>query len=119
MWPPPPRCGPKGCRSHCVACVDGGAISSATGGDFKTGAMAAGASQAMAGVLNSTFDTQPQLRQAFSQIVGLTAAGLAGGDVNKASWVALMADEYNRQLHQKKSWPWKSCKKRIPKKRTN
>ncbi|WP_228759186.1 toxin C-terminal domain-containing protein [Pseudomonas neuropathica] len=45
----------------------GGAISSATGGDFKAGAVAAGASQAMASVLNSTFDTQPKLRQAFYQ----------------------------------------------------
>ncbi|WP_225919920.1 DUF637 domain-containing protein [Pseudomonas zeae] len=79
----------------------GGAVSSITGGDFKSGAIAAGASQAMAGALNSTFNDQPNLRQAFSQIVGLTAAGLAGADINKASWVALMADEYNRQLHQK------------------
>ncbi len=79
----------------------GGAVSSITGGDFKSGAIAAGVSQAMAGALNSTFNDQPNLRQAFSQIVGLTAAGLAGADINKASWVALMADEYNRQLHQK------------------
>ncbi|MFJ2285191.1 filamentous hemagglutinin N-terminal domain-containing protein [Pseudomonas iridis] len=92
----------------------GGAISSATGGDFKTGAMAAGASQALAGVLNSTFDTQPELRQAFSQIVGLTAAGLAGGDVNKASWVALMADEYNRQLHQKETLALEKLQKENP-----
>jgi len=81
----------------------GGAVSSATGGDFKSGAIAAGASQAMAGVLNETFDKQPELRQAFSQIVGLTASGLAGGDVDKASWVAQMADGYNRQLHQKET----------------
>lgn len=92
----------------------GGAISSATGGDFKTGAMAAGASQALAGVLNSTFDTQPELRQAFSQIVGLTAAGLAGGDVNKASWVALIADEYNRQLHQKETLALEKLQKENP-----
>ncbi|TMU78907.1 filamentous hemagglutinin N-terminal domain-containing protein [Pseudomonas fluorescens] len=92
----------------------GGAISSATGGDFKTGAVAAGASQAMASVLNSTFDTQPELRQAFSQIVGLTAAGLAGGDVNKASWVALMADEYNRQLHQKETLALEKLQKENP-----
>nr|WP_256346939.1 DUF637 domain-containing protein [Pseudomonas gingeri] len=81
----------------------GGAVSSATGGDFTSGAVAAGASQAMAGVLNETFDKQPDLRQAFSQIVGLTASGLAGGDVDKASWVAQMADGYNRQLHQKET----------------
>ncbi|WP_081002085.1 cytidine deaminase-like fold-containing protein [Pseudomonas protegens] len=81
----------------------GGAVSSATGGDFKTGAIAAGASQAMAQVLNDIFDQQPALRQGFSQIVGLAVAGAAGGDVNKASWVAQMADEYNRQLHQKET----------------
>ncbi|MBK5533769.1 hemagglutinin repeat-containing protein [Pseudomonas sp. TH08] len=94
----------------------GGAISSATGGDFKTGAVAAGASQAMAGALNSTFDTLPKLREAFSQIVGLTAAGLAGGDVNKASWVALMADQYNRQLHQKEVLALEKLQKENPEK---
>ncbi|SCZ33483.1 MULTISPECIES: DUF637 domain-containing protein [unclassified Pseudomonas] len=94
----------------------GGAISSATGGDFKTGAIAAGASQAMAGELNSIFDTQPELRQAVSQVVGLTAAGLAGGDVEKASWVALMADEYNRQLHQKETVALEKLQKETPEK---
>lgn len=77
----------------------GGAISSASGGDFATGAIAAGASQAMAGVLNGIFASSPELRQAASQIVGLSAAGLAGGDVEKGSWIALMADQYNRQMH--------------------
>jgi filamentous hemagglutinin len=92
----------------------GGAISSATGGDFKTGAIAAGANQAMASVLNSTFEKQPELRQAFSQIVGLTAAGLAGGDVNKASWIALTADQYNRQLHQKETLALEKLQKENP-----
>ncbi|WP_318656846.1 DUF637 domain-containing protein, partial [Pseudomonas capsici] len=77
----------------------GGAISSATGGDFATGAVAAGASQAMAGVLNNAFKDIPEFREAASKIVGLTAAGLAGGDVEQAAWVAGMADQYNRQLH--------------------
>ena len=77
----------------------GGAMSSATGGDFATGAVAAGASQAMAGALNDVFKTQPEYREAAAQIVGLTAAGLADKDVEKAAWVSLMADQYNRQLH--------------------
>ena len=77
----------------------GGAMSSATGGDFATGAVAAGASQAMAGALNDVFNKQPEYREAAAQIVGLTAAGLAGKDVEKAAWVSLMADQYNRQLH--------------------
>ena len=92
----------------------GGAVSSITGGDFKTGAIAAGASQAMASILNSTFENKPELRQAFSQIVGLTAAGLAGGDVNKGSWVALMADQYNRQLHLKEAVALEKLQKESP-----
>ncbi|MCV4289115.1 DUF637 domain-containing protein [Pseudomonas capsici] len=77
----------------------GGAVSSATGGDFMTGAVAAGASQAMAGVLNDVLSTHPEFREAASKLVGLTAAGVTGGDVDKAVWVAGMADQYNRQLH--------------------
>ncbi|PPS24361.1 hypothetical protein BVY12_29935, partial [Pseudomonas amygdali pv. morsprunorum] len=52
----------------------GGAVSSATGGDFTTGAVAAGASQAMAGALNDVFKASPEYRQAAAQIVGLAAA---------------------------------------------
>lgn len=92
----------------------GGAVASATGGDFKTGAIAAGASQAMAQILNDTFDKQPEMRQGFAQIVGLTAAGLAGGDVNKASWVSQMADQYNRQLHQKETIALEALQKEDP-----
>ncbi|WP_409284088.1 DUF637 domain-containing protein [Pseudomonas protegens] len=92
----------------------GGVVSSATGGDFKTGAIAAGASQAMAQVLNDTFDKQPELRQGVAQIVGLTAAGLAGADVKKASWVSQMADQYNRQLHQKETIALESLQKDDP-----
>ncbi|MCU0124252.1 DUF637 domain-containing protein [Pseudomonas vlassakiae] len=79
--------------------LTGGAISAATGGDFTTGAVAAGANQAMANVLDQTFKSQPALRQAFSQLVGAAAAGLAGGDVNSGAWIAQMADQYNRQAH--------------------
>ncbi len=77
----------------------GGAVSAATGGDFATGAIAAGASQASAGALNAIFENSPELRQGMAQIVGLTAAGLSGNDVNEAAWVSLMADQYNRQMH--------------------
>ncbi|MCU1721857.1 DUF637 domain-containing protein, partial [Pseudomonas sp. 5P_5.1_Bac1] len=77
----------------------GGAVSAGTGGDFISGAVAAGASQALAGVLNDAFETQPKMREAFAQIVGIASAGLAGGDIEKGSWVAQMADQYNRQAH--------------------
>ncbi|WP_286916093.1 MULTISPECIES: DUF637 domain-containing protein [Pseudomonas] len=92
----------------------GGAISSAMGGDFSTGAVAAGASQAMAQVLNNTFDSNPELRAAFSQIVGLTAAGLSEGDVGKAAYVAQMADNYNRQLHYKETLKLEELQKADP-----
>lgn len=92
----------------------GGAISSAMGGDFSTGAVAAGASQAMAQVLNNTFDSNPELRAAFSQIVGLTAAGLSEGDVGKAAYVAQMADNYNRQLHYKETLKLEELQKTDP-----
>ncbi|MDU9393749.1 DUF637 domain-containing protein [Pseudomonas sp. zfem002] len=77
----------------------GGAISAGTGGDFTTGAVAAGASQAMASVLTEMFEKQPKLREAFAQIVGLTSAGLATGDYEKGAWISQMADQYNRQAH--------------------
>jgi len=64
-----------------------------------TGAVAAGASQAMAGVLKERFASKPELREAFAQLIGMTSAGLAGGDIHKGSWVAQMADQYNRQAH--------------------
>ncbi|OUM71922.1 hypothetical protein AUC60_20685 [Pseudomonas caspiana] len=76
----------------------GGAISTATGSDFASGAIAARASQAMAGVLDDVFPTHPEFREAASRIVGLTVAVLADKDVEKASWIALVADQYNRQL---------------------
>jgi filamentous hemagglutinin len=68
----------------------------------------------MAQVLNDTFDKQPELRQGVAQIVGLTAAGLAGGDVNKASWVSQMADQYNRQMHQKETIALEALQKDDP-----
>jgi filamentous hemagglutinin len=92
----------------------GGAISSAMGGDFSTGAVAAGASQAMAQMLNNTFDSNAELRAAFSQIVGMTAAGLSEGDVGKAAYVAQMADNYNRQLHYKETLKLEELQKADP-----
>ena len=92
----------------------GGAIVQASGGDFATGAIAAGASQAMAGTLNEAFDSQPELRQAFSQIVGLAAASLAGGDAYKAAWISQAADQYNRQLHQKEALALDALRKQNP-----
>lgn len=77
----------------------GGMLSSAMGEDFAMGAVSAGASQALADVLNGMFDENSQMREAMSQVVGITAAGLAGKDVETAAFIAQQADKYNRQLH--------------------
>ncbi|MDZ4193656.1 MAG: DUF637 domain-containing protein [Pseudomonas sp.] len=77
----------------------GGMVSSAMGEDFATGAIAAGASQALAGVLNDTFGEKGELREAMSQVVGVLAAGLADKNIENAAFIALQADKYNRQLH--------------------
>ncbi|MBH3458989.1 DUF637 domain-containing protein [Pseudomonas putida] len=79
----------------------GGAVSVASGGDFASGAMAAGANAAMAGALEELYKKQPALRDTFSQLTGLAAAGLVNGDVEKGAWIAQMADRYNRQAHPK------------------
>jgi len=94
MW------GEGGVARTALHAVLGGAITSADGGDFATGAIAAGASEAMAGVLNTTFKNDPTLRSAMSQVVGVLATGVAGKDEAQGSWIAQMGDEYNRQLHQ-------------------
>ncbi|MGW7773211.1 two-partner secretion domain-containing protein [Pseudomonas machongensis] len=79
----------------------GGAVSVASGGDFASGATAAGANAAMAGALEELYKKQPALRDTFSQLTGLAAAGLVNGDVEKGAWIAQMADRYNRQAHPK------------------
>ncbi|OCT28970.1 two-partner secretion domain-containing protein [Pseudomonas putida] len=79
----------------------GGAVSVASGGDFASGATAAGANAAMAGALEEVYKKQPALRDTFSQLTGLAAAGLVNGDVEKGAWIAQMADRYNRQAHPK------------------
>jgi filamentous hemagglutinin len=77
----------------------GGMLTSAMGDDFVSGAVAAGASQALARTLDGIFTENNQLREGMSQVVGIVAAGLAGKDVNNASYIAGQADRYNRQMH--------------------
>ena len=79
--------------------IVGGVLSEAMGKDFATGAIAAGSSQALAAELNQVFGNEGQGREAMSQIVGIVAAGLAGKDVETASFIALQADKFNRQMH--------------------
>lgn len=81
----------------------GGLLSEATGGDFKTGALAAGASELVSKQLAGLVNHDKNLTTAASQIVGVLAAS-AQSDANSqsldsASWVAKNATQYNRQLH--------------------
>ncbi|WP_032606174.1 deaminase domain-containing protein, partial [Pseudomonas syringae] len=85
----------------------GGALSAARGGDFKTGAIAAGAAEGLTAVaadgmgkyLNARFVTDEQFRVATAQIVGIAAGSLVNGDPNDAAWVAGNVERYNEQLH--------------------
>ncbi|MHA6572568.1 two-partner secretion domain-containing protein [Pseudomonas yamanorum] len=77
----------------------GGLLAEATGGDFKTGALAAGASEALVVDLNNLVKGNEGLLTMSSQIVGVLAAA-AQGDVDasqleKGSWIAKNATQYN------------------------
>ncbi|OLO02626.1 DUF637 domain-containing protein, partial [Salinicola socius] len=59
----------------------GGLAAEATGGDFSTGAAAAGANEALVKQLDTLVANDPQLLVAASKLTGLMAAGLVDGDV--------------------------------------
>ncbi|WP_301281897.1 DUF637 domain-containing protein [Pseudomonas chlororaphis] len=81
----------------------GGLLAKATGGDFKTGALAAGANEALVAHLDSLVKGNDNLLTMSSQIVGvLAAAGQKDADaaqMEKGAWVAKNATQYNRQAH--------------------
>ncbi|WP_162889499.1 DUF637 domain-containing protein [Pseudomonas parafulva] len=83
----------------------GGLISELAGGDFKTGALAAGANEAfVASVGDKIFDNgmHDQLLAMTSQLIGLMVAAAAGGsskDQAVAGWVASQATKYNSLDH--------------------
>ncbi|MBX7276961.1 filamentous hemagglutinin N-terminal domain-containing protein [Pseudomonas sp. ERGC3:01] len=81
----------------------GGLLAEATGGDFKTGALAAGANEALVIHLNTLVKGNEELLTMSSQIVGvLAAAGQKDADaakLEKGAWVAKNATQYNYLLH--------------------
>ncbi|WP_170829080.1 DUF637 domain-containing protein, partial [Pseudomonas sp. 21C1] len=79
----------------------GGLLSEATGGDFKTGALAAGVNEALLKQLTNVIDGDRSLELAVSQLVGVAAATATGGDPAKAAELAKNATAYNRQLHER------------------
>ncbi|WP_245227165.1 MULTISPECIES: DUF637 domain-containing protein [Pseudomonas] len=82
----------------------GGLLSNATGGDFRTGALAAGANEALVGHLNSLVNGNKNLLTMSSQIVGALAAATQkdadASSIEKGSWVARNATQYNKGLHE-------------------
>src|SRR5690606_38025512 len=85
----------------------GGLLSKAMGGDFATGAAAAGANEALIehlsnGLgLDNTTDQGRELEKVASQLIGLVAAGLVEGDLQQGSDIAKNATAFNGQLHAK------------------
>ena len=81
----------------------GGLLAEITGGDFKTGALAAGANEALVGHLNDLVKGDQNLLSMSSQLVGLlAAASQADGDASKLEkgiWVAKNATQYNFLNH--------------------
>ncbi|BAQ81775.1 two-partner secretion domain-containing protein [Pseudomonas sp. St29] len=81
----------------------GGLLSQATGGDFKTGALAAGANEALVVELDRLVKQDENLLTMSSQIVGvLTAAAQKDADatsMDKGGWIAKNATQYNWLLH--------------------
>ncbi|WP_246500252.1 hypothetical protein [Pseudomonas cyclaminis] len=81
----------------------GGLLAEATGGDFRTGALAAAASEALVIQLDSLVKGNDNLLTMSSQIVGVLAAAAQGDTdaaaLEKGSWVAKNATQYNYLAH--------------------
>jgi filamentous hemagglutinin len=77
----------------------GGLLAVSLGGDFKTGAIAAGANEALINMLSTIVGGDKKLESMMSQLTGIVAAGAVGGDVFKGAEIAKYATTFNRQLH--------------------
>ncbi|MCY1399168.1 hypothetical protein D9M71_142180 [compost metagenome] len=81
----------------------GGLLAEASGGDFKTGALAGGANEALVDQLNTWVGGDQNLLNMTSQLVGvLAAATLKDADIdslNTGKWVAENATQYNYLNH--------------------
>jgi filamentous hemagglutinin len=86
-----------------VHAMVGGLLSKATGGDFKTGALAAGINEALVVQLDTLVKGDKDLLSMSSQIVGvLAAASQKDADaksIEQGGWVAKNATQYNYLNH--------------------
>ncbi len=78
----------------------GGLLSEAAGGDFATGALAAGVNEAFVEQLNVLVKQDKDLLLMASQLIGVAAGGLADGDIEKGAWIAKNATTFNFLSHQ-------------------
>ena len=87
-----------------IQAMVGGLLAEATGGDFKTGALAAGANEALVGHLNDLVNGDEKLLTMSSQIIGVLAAttqsSATGDSLQSGAWVAQNATQYNYLNHQ-------------------
>ena len=77
----------------------GGMLSEAAGGTFATGALAAGANEAMVEQLHQLVKHDDNLLLAASQLVGVAAAGVTDGDVQLGADIAKNATSFNFLNH--------------------
>lgn len=86
-----------------IQAMVGGLLAEATGGDFKTGALAAGANEALVGHLNSLVKGDEALLTMSSQIVGVLAAAaqhdVDASKLEKGKWIAQNLTQYNFLNH--------------------
>nr|WP_312973039.1 DUF637 domain-containing protein [Pseudomonas sp.] len=88
--------------------VMGGLAAEAAGGDFRTGALAAGANEALVSVLAEQYGSMPRdekkaLLVMNSQLIGVLAAAVQGGDdksLQTGAWVAGNATQHNYIKHE-------------------
>jgi len=81
----------------------GGMLSEAAGGTFATGALAAGANEAMVEQLHQLVKHDDNLLLAASQLVGVAAAGVTDGDVQLGADIAKNATAFNYLSHWQKA----------------
>lgn len=89
------------------ACSHGGLAAEAAGGDFKTGALAAGLNEAIVDKLADVYghidlEEKKRLLVTNSQVLGVLAAAAQGGDEKSSqtgAWVAATATSYNDLDH--------------------
>ncbi|MBC8999895.1 DUF637 domain-containing protein [Pseudomonas sp. N40(2020)] len=79
--------------------VVGGLLNEAAGGDFKTGALAAGANEALVSELAVLVKNDPDLLSMSSQLVGVATAALSNGNMQDGANIARDATSYNYLLH--------------------